>query len=158
MKEDRRDRFLRVGVVAVVRAFPEKNRVMAIRKIRNAVAEFEDMSLKGTYNAKGVLVPSVHIGKRIRQDKKQRRLVVDAFPKRQPGRPATPEKDLLVARLSSIYLEATGLRGTFDGGDKITLFESFVAPIFRALGLVGEKSAIRKHRESVSSTANVNLK
>jgi hypothetical protein len=153
MKKERQERFYRFGVVAVARRFPEKKRVIAIRKIRLAITEFEDMGLRGVYNSKGMLKPSIEIGRHWEQENQQRRKIVDTLPRRPPGRPAKPEHDLLMSRLSCIYLEATGQMPTFDGGDKSTPFESFLKPIFTALGLSGMKSAIRKHRKSVARAA-----
>lgn len=121
--------------------------VLLMRKTIHALSLYEELRIKGVFNAVGNLRRKIRVGGHIRQGLTQRRTVIDYYPKLKRGRPSNPEVRVLISHLATAFT-SVGI-GSVTQNQKgqlpLTVFEAFATPILTACEIRDAHGWITKH-------------
>lgn len=132
-------RALKLGIPAV-RA---QDLALASERI---VENYHLNKVRGVYNAKGSLVPSLPYRRFVRKDKLQNRVVTKSYPNVAPGRPRKDEVRVLVSYLAWAFCRATRKPVTLNQkGMKPSDFHLYIEPILNSIGLFDVRGYITDH-------------
>jgi hypothetical protein len=136
---DHKTRALKLGIPAV----QAQNLALSSERI---IENYHLNKVRGVYNTKGALVPSLHHGRFVRKDKMQNRIVTKAFPIAGRGRPRKDEVRVLVSYLAWAFCKATQKPITLNQKEmKPSNFQAYIEPILNSVGLFDVRGYITDH-------------
>jgi len=130
-----------------IKKFSSGNQAIKLfTRTRYAIQLYSEECKKGAYGRTGKLHSRVLIGKQIKKQRNQRRLISIYIPKNSVGRPKKNEVRVLVSFLAAALRSTTKFRITLNReGTPPSNFERFLTPILYDIGIFDVRGWISEH-------------